>query len=288
MSDAQFSKHQCIDKGSHHNWVDLSDDFKVVHTREVRVVKNGRLPHETPCSPQKGHTTWTTCVSWAPEDNPEFALNPDGNWYDVELNAPITDTTAFQDAPSAGKIKKKKTMCSKRPHAFWKENYHSLYLDEMLRWEGRGDLHRETKCCDCMGWKVQALCCIRLHKMHPFHVIEMWNRSYFNKVSLKSLGLRIQLQHVSMHCSNPIASHEKFQVLHTNGIHDVAVNFCGCERALPHHIQVLHCKLYPSSQAIVKTCTMPLKSLRTTTVLCPPHGIALYCIWFYNGDTSRC
>jgi hypothetical protein len=82
----------------------------------------------------------------------------------------------------------------------------------------------------------------------------MWNGSYFHKVSLKSLGLRIQLQHVSMRCSNPIASYEKFQVLHTNGIHDVAVDFCGCERALPHHVQVLRRGLYPSSQVIVKTC----------------------------------
>jgi len=96
----------------------------------------------------------------------------------------------------------------------------------------------------------------------------MWNGSYFHKVSLKSLGLWIQLQHVSMHCSNPIASYKKFQVLHTNSIHDVAVNFCGCEQALPHHVQVLRHGLYPSSQAIVKTCA-------TFQLLCHLHLLAL-------------
>jgi hypothetical protein len=44
-------------------------------------------------------------------DNPEFALNPDGNWYDVQLNAPIAEATAFQH-PLPVKIKKKKTIHS--------------------------------------------------------------------------------------------------------------------------------------------------------------------------------
>ena len=83
----------------------------------------------------------------------------------------------------------------------------------------------------------------------------MWNGSYFLKVSLKDLGLTIQLQHVSMRCSSPVASHEKFQVLHTNGLHDVAVKFCGCERALPLHVQLLRRGLYPASQVSVKTCS---------------------------------
>jgi hypothetical protein len=82
----------------------------------------------------------------------------------------------------------------------------------------------------------------------------MWNGNYFLKVSLKALSLTIQLQHVSMRCSSPVASHERFQVLHTNGLHDVAVNFCGCERALPHHVQLLRRGLYPASQVSVKTC----------------------------------
>jgi hypothetical protein len=114
MSDAQSSKRRRVDNGSHHDRVELTNDFEVVHAREVRVVEHGRLPRETPRSPQKGRTIWTTGVSWTPVDNPEFALDPDGDWYDVELNTPIADTTAFQDAPPPVKIKKKKTMRSVR------------------------------------------------------------------------------------------------------------------------------------------------------------------------------
>ena len=113
MSDARSSKRQRVDRGSHHDRVELTNDFEVINAREVRVVEHGRLPRETPRSPQKGRTTWMTGVFWAPVDNPEFALDPDGDWYDIELNAPIADAAAFQDAPPV-KIKKKKTMRSVR------------------------------------------------------------------------------------------------------------------------------------------------------------------------------
>jgi len=43
-------------------------------------------------------------------------------------------------------------------------------------------------------------------------------------------------------------------MLHTNGIHEVAIKYCGSSRALPQHIQLLRCQLYPSTQLIVKMC----------------------------------
>jgi len=87
----------------------------VVHTCEAQTIEHGRLIRDSPRDPLKGHTTWTASdVSWIPEDNPEFALNPDSNWYDVELCAPIADTTAFQDAPTPVKTKKKKSLRSVR------------------------------------------------------------------------------------------------------------------------------------------------------------------------------
>jgi len=46
-------------------------------------------------------------VSCIPKDNPEFTLDPHSNWYDVKLCAPITNTTAFKDAPTPVKMKKK-------------------------------------------------------------------------------------------------------------------------------------------------------------------------------------
>lgn len=43
-------------------------------------------------------------------------------------------------------------------------------------------------------------------------------------------------------------------VLHVNGIHDVAIKYCGCTRAIPHHLQLLRRRLYPASQMTIRTC----------------------------------
>lgn len=57
-----------------------------------------------------------------------------------------------------------------------------------------------------------------------------------------------------MFCESPIPSHANMLVLHTNGIHSVAIQYCGCSRAIPQHIQLLRRRLYPASQISVKTC----------------------------------
>ena len=42
--------------------------------------------------------------------------------------------------------------------------------------------------------------------------------------------------------------------MHTNGIHEVAIQYCGCSRAIAPHIQLLCRGFYLASQQIVKTC----------------------------------
>jgi hypothetical protein len=74
-------------------------------------------------------------------------------------------------------------------------------------------------------------------------------------VSLQSLGLHLQLGHVSMRCSNPVVGAVGFQVLHTNGIHDVSIDYCGCERVQAKYLQLLRCRFYPVTQLLIKTCT---------------------------------
>ena len=68
------------------------------------------------------------------------------------------------------------------------------------------------------------------------------------------MGLKIQLNHASLFCENPIASHISFVIQHTNGIHAVSILYCGCARAISQHLQLLCRGFYPSSQLIVKTC----------------------------------
>lgn len=62
-----------------------------------------------------------------------------------------------------------------------------------------------------------------------------------------------------MHCRNSVLCHinichVNMLVLHTNGIHKVAIQYCDCQQAIPQHIQLLQCRLYLCSQIIVKTC----------------------------------
>lgn len=71
---------------------------------------------------------------------------------------------------------------------------------------------------------------------------------------MKTLGLKLQLNHGSMFCLKPVPCHASMLVLHTNGIHEVAIQYCGCDRQIPQHLQLLRRRLYPASQIVMKTC----------------------------------
>ncbi len=57
-----------------------------------------------------------------------------------------------------------------------------------------------------------------------------------------------------MRCRAPVPAHTAFKVLHTTGIHDVVLDYCGCERQLPYHTQLLHRGWYPASHRVPTTC----------------------------------
>lgn len=67
------------------------------------------------------------------------------------------------------------------------------------------------------------------------------------------MGLVIQLNHSSMICESPSSAHDHLLVLHTNGIHEVTLQYCGCTRSIPHHLQLLRRGLYPASQITIRT-----------------------------------
>ncbi|RDX40319.1 hypothetical protein OH76DRAFT_1459536 [Lentinus brumalis] len=124
-----------------------------------------------------------------------------------------------------------------------------LYLNEMLRRDGRGHATND-KCLDCpdpahagvaaIRCSVCApgpLCCeacaVRKHASCPYHRIQRWTGQTFEDVTLKDLGLVIQLghHHDRSICTNPQPSRSDFSVIDVNGRHLVAVNFCGCDNA---------------------------------------------------------
>ena len=78
--------------------------------------------------------------------------------------------------------------------------------------------------------------------------LQKWTGSRFLEVSLKSIGLKVQLNHASVHCERPLPSHAALLVIHTNRIHEVDIQYCGCPHAILPHIQLLHHGFYPASQ----------------------------------------
>ncbi|KIJ89698.1 hypothetical protein K443DRAFT_72397, partial [Laccaria amethystina LaAM-08-1] len=257
--------------GAYHDRLVLDDDLDVIHSRATQFNTSRRLVSETPRAAQTGQSAWVASGSWAPEDNNEVGLDPGSEWYDEAMEGDVMEERM---SPENNKMKeKKRSRLSKRPHIIWKERYRTEYLDEFLRGEGRGDFRREMSCPDCLTRGIVipgspdhrcadcffpdlvcGSCCARRHRQLPFHRIQKWNGTFFGVVTLKSLGLRIQLNHTRSPCKNAEPCHADLRVLHTNGVHDVAFDYCGCERALPKHIQLLRRGLYPASQKIPKTC----------------------------------
>lgn len=71
----------------------------------------------------------------------------------------------------------------------------------------------------------------------------------FTRCTLRSLGLQIQLGHsVRTECPNPVPCYgDAFSVIHSNGLHTLSLQFCGCPSSQPHWVQLIRSRLYPGS-----------------------------------------
>ncbi|KAG1784380.1 uncharacterized protein HD556DRAFT_1435459 [Suillus plorans] len=125
----------------------------------------------------------------------------------------------------------------------------SSFLDEMIRLEGRGDeIPRGTcsckgeepllyRCKDCFGVEMVCRACILQRHVHnPLHRVEL-------------LGLRIQLGHnPGETCYNPEpAAGDDFVVIDVHGIHEIGLDFCGCETAQIHYKQLIRARWFPAT-----------------------------------------
>ncbi|KAL0578101.1 hypothetical protein V5O48_003880 [Marasmius crinis-equi] len=143
------------------------------------------------------------------------------------------------------------------------EEEHEVEEGERVKDEG----NRPTiRCRECfLQDLVCAKCCVRRHWDNPYHHVEVrvfsprhslnigltwkqhWTGSLFERTSLAILGLVMQLNHVSGQCSKPVKCYQHLLVIHTNGIHRVNIQFCGCHKAIPQHLQLLRRRLYPTN-----------------------------------------
>ncbi|TRM62975.1 hypothetical protein BD626DRAFT_403580 [Schizophyllum amplum] len=154
--------------------------------------------------------------------------------------------------------------------------HRNLYLDELVRLEGRGahgHYHRCGKCGTgtgvvyrCRGQECQGgqmfckACTIQNHQYQPLHWIEEWTgHGYFARTTLREMGLRFQLGHApGSICKIPRPANKNFVVIHTNGIHQLAVDFCGCDSSLAYTQQTLRAAWWPATTVDPQTCaTIP-------------------------------
>ncbi|KAJ7626753.1 hypothetical protein B0H17DRAFT_1218519 [Mycena rosella] len=104
------------------------------------------------------------------------------------------------------------------------------------------------RCTVCFPYKFVCLSCARCHHLHnPFHWIEVASGNKIRVVSLKSLGMRIQLGHsVADTCPLPIAADANFRICNAHGVHEASVDYCGCNGAPSHAQQLLSHRFYPN------------------------------------------
>jgi len=100
--------------------IPLLDDYSTVHAREGRLLRVGNEVRTAPaeCVPQReSDSTWNNATSWAPIDDPQYALDPDGEWYDEAVGCDVMaqdDVDGHRPPPTAKKKQRIRSRVSVR------------------------------------------------------------------------------------------------------------------------------------------------------------------------------
>jgi hypothetical protein len=203
----------------------LDEDYYTLTAREV-VVGNHPNTYTQPISPRKGEK-WTTKKTWEPEDRLDFALEansasydstllsyilePDDEWEDANKELDGSGSARIRVKSKQTPVKAKRTLRSvraffallrwpfcyltaylqRRPHQYWRTYSQGLFLDELIRHDGRGDFTSQVcyecwfrksdnpgkpqfRCLDCTVLDlVCQRCCLRRHKDNHLHRVEV-------------------------------------------------------------------------------------------------------------------
>jgi hypothetical protein len=160
--------------------------------------------------------------------------------------------------------------------AQWVSHSRGSTLDELIRMEGRGSYIQSIcaecskpqptlRCEDCFGRELFCQdCVVKLHIRNPLHHIKVFDflLPFYHRYLTESIalewdllrrhnsevfGLRIQLGHRPGDCciSPKPASGDDFVIIDSHGIHEVGLDYCGCEGATASETQLLRFSLYP-------------------------------------------
>ena len=109
MTQNRPSKRQRVG-GAYHDPVPFLDDYSLIHAREGKLIRVGNevLTAPTERSPHEADNhTWNSASSWLPADDAQFALDPDGEWYDEVVHGEVMEDIFPPDRPPSAKPKKR-------------------------------------------------------------------------------------------------------------------------------------------------------------------------------------
>ncbi|KAI0259635.1 hypothetical protein BC834DRAFT_905195 [Gloeopeniophorella convolvens] len=140
--------------------------------------------------------------------------------------------------------------------------FRDSYLDEFCRHEGLGEHQHipecrhcknkpgSLKCTECSGlWFLCDDCMVTCHAHNPLHLLQKWEDGHWQSITLREIGLRIQLGHDGLPCPIPEPKPGPLTVVDLNGIQDISVDYCGCGRigASRPFVQLLRHAWWPAT-----------------------------------------
>ncbi|KAL0577210.1 hypothetical protein V5O48_004776 [Marasmius crinis-equi] len=203
-----------------------------------------RIQHHTvgiePPSPSKNiPDNYNLHVDWNLQEQTIYGAENEADGFELE-EEPELD--AGEDVIQLeGPVKPKRWFGADNPFIQLKDKA-SVILQEMIRLEGRG--HSETACNSCGGsegavYRCRSCCdevlycqdcMLDRHQDRPLDHIEMWNGFFFERKTLKSMGLIFQLAHpAKTTCRFPRRCREGFVVVDVDCIQEVNIQFCMCQ-----------------------------------------------------------
>ncbi|KIK98410.1 hypothetical protein PAXRUDRAFT_31186 [Paxillus rubicundulus Ve08.2h10] len=146
-------------------------------------------------------------------------------------------------------------------------------------------------CEDCFDINMYCQnCTVAWHGQYPLHQLKEWTGSYFECHTLKDCGLRVQQGHcIGDKCCRPHpVAKDEFVILHSNGIHTVSVDFCGCETAETPSNQLLCMHFFPATSNKLHTAASftLLKEFHLLSLESKVSAYKFYNVLSHHSDNS--
>jgi len=146
MAQHRPSKGACV-RGAYHNSIPFVNDFSLVHAREGRLLHVSNDVHTAPAerSPQhEAANAWNAASTWLPVDDPDYALDPDGGWYDEALGGDVMSPNKATSVTIAQKKKQVRSTVSVRLDLSVLEPLVLIFYSEGLMSFGRTSIAKHT------------------------------------------------------------------------------------------------------------------------------------------------